>query len=196
MHAELYYTETIKLNMKDIVSVIELSFMVAIMLCPHKLVGKRLRNNLLWHFTYEERYYSRAQLVTYFVGCIGAEMLIKVSTNDCICPGNIVTYECTVFGGSGTSTVWKSNFFQCSSGKELVLVHRLLSEGEESHARICNDGDTVGRIVRIENNYFTSQLNVTLTAGIAGESIKCIGDNGTNTHRIGLLNLTTATAAG
>ena len=27
------------------------------------------------------------------------DQLIEVSTNDCICPGDIVTYECTVIGG-------------------------------------------------------------------------------------------------
>ena len=48
-------------------------------------------------------------------------------------------------------------------------------------------------IVRSENNYFTFQLNVTLTDDISAESIECIGDNRTNTHRIGLLNLSNVT---
>ena len=124
------------------------------------------------------------------------ERLIKVS-NDCVCPGDIVTYECTVVGGIGATIIWKSDFFQCPSGKKLIeLVHRPLTEGEEFHTRICNNGNIAGRIVRIENVGYTSQLNITLTYDIAGESIECIGDNGTNTHRIGLLTLTATTVLG
>ena len=117
----------------------------------------------------------------YAIGCIGEERLMQVPTNDCVCPDDIVTYEYTVFGGIGTTTIWKSDFFQCSSGKQLIeLVHRSLTE--ESHARICNNGDIVGRIVRNENNYFTSQLNITLTDDITGGIIECISDNGTCKH--------------
>ena len=128
---------------------------------------------------------------TIFVGCIGEERLIKLCTSDCVCPGDIVMYECTVFGGIGATTIWKSDFFQCSSGKKLIeLVHRPLTEGEEYHTRICNNGNIAGRIVKVENNSYTSQLNITLTYDIAGESIECIGDNGTNTYGVGLLNIT------
>ena len=122
-----------------------------------------------------------------------------MSTNDCVCLGDVVTYECTVFGGIGTTTIWKSDFFQCSSGKQVIeLVHRPLTfEQEEdevnTRSRGCNNGDIAARIVRDENDMFTSQLNVTLTYDIAGESIECIGDNGTNTHRIGLLNVAAIT---
>ena len=115
-----------------------------------------------------------------------------MSTNECVCPGNIVTYECTVFGGIGATTVWKSDIFQCSSGKQVIEFVHKLSTLEEGY-RVCNNGDIAGRIVRIENNHFTSQLNVTLSYDVAGRNIECISDNGTNTHRIGLLNITTLT---
>ena len=85
-------------------------------------------------------------------------------------------------------TVWKGDFFDCSTGKrEIELVHR-----EDLSPHICNEGTVtvVAKIVRVENNSFTSQLNVTLTHAIAGKSIECISDNGTNTERVGLLNLT------
>ena len=99
-----------------------------------------------------------------------------------------MTYECTVFGGAEVITVWKGDFFRCSTGKRLIeLVHR---QRYDFSSQICNDGNVVGRFVRVENNSFISQLNVTLTHDIAGKSIECISDNGTYTERVGSLNLT------
>ena len=118
----------------------------------------------------------------------------KASTDDCVCPGDVVLYECTVFGGIGAITVWKSDFFNCTNGKQVIeLVHRPRREGDEFNTRICNNGNIAARIVRNERDSFTSQLNITLTYDIAGESIECIGDNGTNTHRIGWLNIASIT---
>ena len=113
-----------------------------------------------------------------------------MSTRECVCSGDniIVTYECTVFGGAEVITVWKGDFFDCSTGKrEIELVHR-----EDFSPHICNEGNVtvVARIIRVENDSFISQLNITLTHDIAGESIECISDNGTNTERVGSMNLT------
>ena len=121
---------------------------------------------------------------------------MKVSmSNDCVCPGDIVTYECIVNGDPGGITVWMGEFFRCPSGKQVIeLVHSQFSNGpggELFSTRICNDGNIIGRIVRIENGSFTSQLNVTLTSGIVGKSILCIYDYGTSIRRVGSLNLTT-----
>ena len=122
------------------------------------------------------------------------ERLRRVTTDYCVCPGDIiVTYECTVFGGYGVATVWKGNFFHCSNGKqEIQYAHSPLTseEGMDSNVRICNDGKIVGRIIRVENESLTSQLSVALTNDTGG-SIECIGDNGTDAYRVGTLNLTT-----
>ena len=116
-------------------------------------------------------------------------MLLKSPTRECVCPGDIVTYECTVFGGTqGVSTVWKGDFFNCPTGiGEIHLIH---GQREGFNPHTCNDGKVVARFVRIENNSFISQLNVTLTRDIAGKGIECIRDNGTNTEGIGATNLT------
>ena len=124
----------------------------------------------------------------------GEEKLIEVSIcNDCICPGDTVRYECTVFGDYGGFTIWTGDFFHCSNGKRVVeLRHHQLSNaqgGGASNTRTCNDGNIVGRLIRVENGSFTSQLNVTLTSDIVGKSIECAYDNGT-IHSIGSLNLT------
>ena len=115
-----------------------------------------------------------------------------MSSCDCACPGDTVTYECTVLSGSGGITVWEGDFFHCSSGKQLIeLLHIPLTsepEGEVFVTQMCNDGDVMGRIIRVGNNSFTSQLNVTLTSVIARNNrIECISDNGTDTHSVGLL---------
>ena len=95
------------------------------------------------------------------------EWLIEVSTIiDCVCPGDTVTvtYECTVTGGQGETTVWKGGAFHCPSNKhEIELLHsRFTSESEDEAFGYCNDGAIVGRGLRVENNSYTSQLNVKL----------------------------------
>ena len=114
-------------------------------------------------------------------------MEVSVS-NNCNHPCDFATYECTIVGGG--ITVWMGDFFRCSSGKKVMeLQHRPTREGEFTD-RTCNNGSILGRIVRVENGVFTSQLNVTFTSDIVGRSIECAHDNGT-IHRIGSLNLTT-----
>jgi hypothetical protein len=120
-------------------------------------------------------------------------------SNDCVCPGDVVTYECTVVGDYGGITVWMGDFFRCSNGKqEIALVHSQFTLGPEgeaaSNTRTCNSGDTriVGRIVRVGNGSFTSQLNITLPPDsdiIAGRSIECAYDNGTSVYPIGAATL-------
>ena len=83
--------------------------------------------------------------------------------------------------------------FQCSNGKRVIELRYSQStnaQGGVSSTRICNDGNIMGRLVRIENGGFISQLNVTVTSEIAGRTIDCAYDNGTM-HRIGSINLTT-----
>ena len=115
--------------------------------------------------------------------------------NNCLCPGDVVTYECTVVGDYGGITIWMGDFFSCLADSQVIeLVHSQLitnrPEGKAFNARTCNDGNIVGRIVRVENGRYISQLNVTLTSDIVGKSIECAYDNGT-VYRIGSLNLTT-----
>ena len=116
-----------------------------------------------------------------------------VSMNDCICSGDIVTYECTVVGDNGEITVWMGDFFHCPNRKrEILLVHSdftSVQRGGVYSTRICNNGNVVGRIVRAENGCYTSQLNVTLTSDIIGQSIACAYDNGT-IHSVGSLSIT------
>ena len=119
---------------------------------------------------------------------------MKVSTsNGCVCPDDILTYECTIVGDIGGITLWMGDFFHCPSGRqEIQLLHSDFTNrrGREAYnTQICNDGNIVGRIVKAENGSYTSQLNATLTSDIVGKAINCSYDNGT-VHRVGTLNIT------
>ena len=115
-------------------------------------------------------------------------------SDDCICPGDTVVYECTVIGDNGGFTLWMGDFFRCSSGNRVIALrhHQFMNiqGGGMPNARICNNGNVAGRLIRIENGSYTSELNVTLTADIVGRSIECAYDNGT-IHGVGSLNITT-----
>ena len=117
---------------------------------------------------------------------------------DCICPGDTVTYQCTVDGDYGGFTLWKGKFFNCLSPQNhenyniVELRHSQLlknNDAQGGEAKECNDGDIVGRIVRVENDSFISHLNITLTSAIIGKEIECSYDNGT-IYRVGSLNIT------
>ena len=121
--------------------------------------------------------------------------MVPSISSDCICLGNNVTYECTVQGDYGGFTLWMGDFFYCSLSNHEQLIElshsQLLTNNVHGgEAKLCNNGNIVGRIIRIENDSFISQLNVTLTSDIVGKSIECAYDNGT-VHSVGSLSITT-----
>ena len=93
----------------------------------------------------------------------------------CVCPGDTLTYECTATGQDGL-TIWTGTAFECSFSNELVLLHSRFT----SASGLCNNGDIVARGVSVEDNNYTSQLNVTVTSETAGKTIECFGVIGFN----------------
>ena len=95
--------------------------------------------------------------------------------NRCVNPGDILTYECTVTCMAAGSTAWTGSAFDClASNNHIVLLHiRFLHD-----RRTCNNGSIVARGLSVEDSNCTSQLNVTVTPGIAGKTITCASDNG------------------
>lgn len=65
--------------------------------------------------------------MTIIIDCKAEEKLIEVSLGNgsyCVCSGDTVMYECTVMGDCGGITVWMGDFFQCSSGRNMIeLLH-------------------------------------------------------------------------
>ena len=81
-------------------------------------------------------------------------------------------------GGVGGTTVWKGTAFDCpSSSHEIILLHSRFKNERGTH-KACNNGTIVGQSLRVENTSYTSQLNVTVSSNMIGESIKCVHDDG------------------
>ena len=93
------------------------------------------------------------------------------------------------------ATIWKGSAFEClSTNNEILLLHSFNSRAQGE----CNNGAIVGRVIRAENNTYTSQLTVTITSEMIGKSISCFHDSfeaDTNEVVIGssLLTITTGT---
>ena len=175
--------------MKYLMSAIEYTVIIALL---HLLVGKK---GIFYEMQYKFCYsYSFNNVLLIVVDSRTEEKVMEVSmNNDCICSGDTVTYECTVVGDNGGITVWMGDFFRCPNSKrEIGLLHSDFTSVQGGGAYsiwTCNNGNVVERIVRAENGRYTSQLNVTLTSDIIGQSIECAYDNGT-IHRVGSLCVT------
>ena len=98
-----------------------------------------------------------------------------VSSRRCLCPGDTISYECTVTGTEVGSTVWTGSAF---NDAEIVLLHRRFHQGTRNVYMYRNS--IVARSLSVEGNNYTSQLNVTVTPATAGKTIGCIHDNGTH----------------
>ena len=97
----------------------------------------------------------------------------------CACPGDILTYECTVTGGPGGSTVWTGTVFSCTYN-EISLLHSRFNTSGGAVGQ-CDNGAIKGYSIGVEGNNYTSQLNVTVTPNTVGKRISCIHDSITNT---------------
>ena len=89
----------------------------------------------------------------------------------CACVGDRLIYNCSVVGG--TATLWRGSAFDCpQAGSEITLRHSLfVSNGV---FRICNNGDIVGHSIRVVNNSYTSQLNVTVRESFNNKTVQCV----------------------
>ena len=83
----------------------------------------------------------------------------------------------------GYGTLWRGSSLNC----EILLLHE--SYGSPNYKKLCDDGNIVGGNVQeneIENDTYIyhSQLNVTVTLNMIGESIECVRES-ENTSVIG-----------
>ena len=108
--------------------------------------------------------------------------LLITSQTSCICPGDILTYECTVEGDQGGATVLKGNFIDCNNSYELVLHHSKFDEGTTAS---CYNHTITGQSFSAENNSYTSQFNIEFSSELIGETIECIHDDGISTFIVG-----------
>ena len=111
-----------------------------------------------------------------------ADSFHAVSSTTCLCPGDMLLYECTTVG-RGT-TVWRGSAFM--SCDYIALLH---SQFDQSTYGICNNGALIGNSVRVENGSYTSQLNITISRELDKTSIECIHDNHTQLLSVGMSTL-------
>lgn len=113
---------------------------------------------------------SNIQINCYILAIIEQNHFVGVSGN--ICPGDYLSFECTVYGETGTA--WQANIVNCENGTldEIILLHNL---NYSTQIRICNNGTIVVQGIQFnaENNSYTSQLNITVTSDMAGKTIEC-----------------------
>ena len=75
--------------------------------------------------------------------------------------------------------MWKGSAFDCTkSDNEIVLLHSHFGSDEGTH-RTCNNGSIIGEAIKVEENYYTSQLHVTVSPDMIGERIECANDGST-----------------
>ena len=72
------------------------------------------------------------------------------------------------------STLWYGNASNCLING-IVLLHSRFTDGIYG---TCNNGAIVARILSVEGNNYTSQLNVTVTPETAGKTVMCASDDG------------------
>ena len=117
---------------------------------------------------------------------MGLELLD--SMEEFVCPGQSLTYECTVIGELGGLTAWDGSLFDtyCTS-HEISLFHTNFDSTEGS---IGECGEIMARSVRVNINetgrnnsigYFVSQVSIPVSSNTSGKNIECQYDNG-NTY--------------
>ena len=73
----------------------------------------------------------------------------------------------------GAITIWRGTALDClQDGSEIILRHSLFASNQAF--RTCNNGDIVGRGIRVVNNCYTSQLNVTVRESFNNKTVQCI----------------------
>ena len=95
-----------------------------------------------------------------------------IATADCVCPGQNFTYECSVVGGR--FTVWRGTVV--SAGCEVTLFHTEFGVPGATRG-VCNNGAVVGYNIGVENNCYTSKLDILVSPGLNGRTVECIIDN-------------------
>ena len=109
---------------------------------------------------------------------MGSRFILHQSV--CICPGQLVIYECTTEGPG--STRWRGSVFNCTSN-EIRLRHSQFDSG--SAVGVCNDGAILARGIRRDNLTFISQLSVTIEKSMMGKTIQCLHHDGINGNIVG-----------
>ena len=96
-------------------------------------------------------------------------------------------FQCSVIGEG--NTVYEGSAFDChSSRNEITLLHSRFSSNSAT-SKVCNNGDIVGKSLRVEDDCYTSQLSVKVSSNLIGKTVKCLYDNGSATETVGMYSI-------
>ena len=113
--------------------------------------------------------------VCFLVGATLKGILGHEGVNECVCPGDQLTYRCTVQGSNTGGTLWTGTAFSgCQQNAIFLQHHQFTPEGGPTGR--CNNGAIVGRSLDEQGNNYTSQLTVIITPETAGKTIVCAYD--------------------
>ena len=94
----------------------------------------------------------------------------EVTSSNCSCLGDTLTFECTVMGELGT--VWSGSAFNCANSEnEIFLLKNSL--GLPNNIKTCNNGAISGQVTRSEDGFYISQLSVIISPNLIGKTINC-----------------------
>ena len=104
-----------------------------------------------------------------------------------VCRGESLIFECKINGG--TSTAWTGTvlFNNCTgTNNEAVLLHNRFNSSTNERVT-CNNGALIAQsLYYVEGDqYYTSQLIVTINSTLIGTNIKCARDDGVVEHVVG-----------
>ena len=86
----------------------------------------------------------------------------------------MLVFNCTVVGG--VATVWDGSAFDCSStNNEIILRHSQFSN-PGGISGDCSSEAIRGRSLDVQSTSFTSQLSVTVSSQLNGQTVQCSGD--------------------
>lgn len=117
---------------------------------------------------------------SHFNFSIANNELVAPNNLQCACPESLLNFACTIVGGG--NTLWRGSAFNCpSTSNEIVLRHSQFG-GRNGTFRSCNNGAIAGRSIDVENNCFTSQLNVTVSTSVNNRTVQCDHDSNDETQ--------------
>ena len=103
--------------------------------------------------------------------------LISTTANS-NCPGDILTFECTVEGGF--ATVWKGTVFNLCRSQEITLrpSHFNVMNGTQIVINCSNVTTVVAESIRSHNHTYTSQVSLTANCDLDGLTVECYKEEG------------------
>ena len=86
---------------------------------------------------------------------------------------------------SRLQTIWTGSALNCGSGGNEILLLNSTPDNEP-----CNNEINMitGRVIKREEDNYTSQLNIILSSDLIGKNIECVSGNGT--HSTAISNIT------